>query len=66
MPLLLTLVVLIGLNVLFVLMEYALVRVRPARIEMLARQGDARALRVQRMLENLDDYLAVTVFVAAR
>lgn len=52
------LVLLIGLNVLFVLMEYALVRVRPARIELLARQGDARAVRVQEMLARLDDYLA--------
>lgn len=50
--------VLIGLNILFVLMEYALVRTRPARIEMLARKGDARALRVQEMLSHLDRYLA--------
>lgn len=49
---------LIGLNVLFVLMEYALVRVRPARIEILARRGDPRAVRVQEMLSRLDDYLA--------
>lgn len=58
MPAFLILILLIGLNVLFVLMEYALVRVRPARIELLARQGDARALRVQEMLARLDDYLA--------
>ena len=58
MPVFIILSVLIGLNVLFVLMEYALVRVRPARIELLARQGHARAIRVQEMLAHLDDYLA--------
>lgn len=54
----LILAILLGLNVLFVLMEYALVRVRPARIELLARRGDARAARVQEMLSQLDNYLA--------
>lgn len=52
------LVVLLGLNILFVLMEYTLVRTQPARIELLARKGDARALRVQDMLSHLDRYLA--------
>jgi CBS domain containing-hemolysin-like protein/mannitol/fructose-specific phosphotransferase system IIA component len=52
------LVALISLNVLFVLMEYALVRSRPARIELLARKGDVRALRVQEMLSRLDLYFA--------
>ncbi len=55
---LLILIVLLGLNVLFVLMEYALVRTRPARIELLARRGDYRALRVQEILSRLDTYLA--------
>lgn len=54
----LILAILLGFNVLFVLMEYALVRVRPARIELLARQGDARAMRVQEMLAHIDTYLA--------
>ncbi|MBI3298352.1 MAG: DUF21 domain-containing protein [Elusimicrobia bacterium] len=49
---------LLGLNILFVLMEYALVRTRPARIELLARKGDSRALRVQEILAHLDTYLA--------
>ena len=53
------LIVLIGLNIMFVLMEYALVRARPARIELLARKGDAKALRVQEILSHLDKYLAV-------
>ncbi|MBI4248812.1 MAG: DUF21 domain-containing protein [Elusimicrobia bacterium] len=58
MPAVAILVILIGLNILFVLMEYALVRTRPARIEILARKGDARALRVQEMLSHIDRYLA--------
>ncbi len=49
---------LVALNALFVLMEFALVRVRPARIEVLARKGGRRALLVQEMLAHLDDYLA--------
>ena len=49
---------LLSLNIVFVLMEYALVRTRPARIELLARKGDVRALRVQEMLSRLDRYLA--------
>lgn len=58
MSALLILGVLVAFNVLFVLMEYALVRVRPARIELLARKGDVRAARVQEMLGRLDHYLA--------
>lgn len=49
---------LIAFNGLFVLMEFALVRCRPARIEVLARKGGRRALLVQDMLNHLDDYLA--------
>lgn len=49
---------LIGLNVVFVLLEYSLVRARPSRIELLARKGDSRARRVQEMLAHLDEYLA--------
>ena len=51
-------VALIGANGLFVLMEFALVRVRPSRIEVLARKGSRRALAVQSVLIRLDDYLA--------
>lgn len=50
--------VLIAVNALFVLMEFALVRVRPARIEVLARKGSKRALAVQEILGRFDDYLA--------
>lgn len=49
---------LIGLNALFVLMEFALVRVRPARMEVLARKGNARAAAVQEVLAGFDEYLA--------
>ena len=51
-------VALIGANALFVLMEFALVRVRASRIEVLARKGSRRALAVQGALTRLDDYLA--------
>lgn len=50
---------LIGLNVVFVLMEYSLVRARPSRIRLLARKGNLRAQGVQEMLSHLDEYLAV-------
>jgi CBS domain containing-hemolysin-like protein len=49
---------LIAANALFVLMEFALVRVRPARVEVLARKGGRRAVAVQDALARLDDYLA--------
>ncbi|MDE2491914.1 MAG: DUF21 domain-containing protein [Elusimicrobia bacterium] len=50
--------VLIAANALCVLMEYALLRSRPERLEILARRGDARAPRVQDALTRLDEYLA--------
>lgn len=49
---------LVALNALFVLMEFALVRCRPARIEVMARKGGRRAAIVQEILAHLDDYLA--------
>ncbi|UPT74203.1 MAG: CNNM domain-containing protein [Elusimicrobiota bacterium] len=49
---------LIAANALFVLMEFALVRVRPSRIEVLARKGGRSAIAVQEVLRSLDDYLA--------
>jgi CBS domain containing-hemolysin-like protein len=49
---------LIAANALFVLMEFAMVRVRPSRIEVLARKGNRRAVAVQGVLVRLDDYLA--------
>jgi CBS domain containing-hemolysin-like protein len=49
---------LIAVNALFVLMEFALVRVRPARMELLARKGNPRAVAVQEVLGRFDEYLA--------
>ncbi|MBI5631728.1 MAG: DUF21 domain-containing protein [Elusimicrobia bacterium] len=51
-------VFLIGLNALFVLMEFALVKVRSSHIEMLIRRGSARAVGVKELQGRLDDYLA--------
>lgn len=51
-------VVLIFVNALFVLIEFALMRARPARIELLARRGSARAVAVQEILGRLDQYVA--------
>ena len=56
--LMLLVAVLISANALFVLMEFALVRVRPSRIGVLARKGHRRAVAVQGVLTRLDDYLA--------
>ncbi|MFA6318778.1 MAG: CNNM domain-containing protein [Elusimicrobiota bacterium] len=49
---------LILVNGVFVLVEFGLVRVRPSRIEMLARHGGKRALAAQDILSRLDVYLA--------
>jgi hypothetical protein len=49
---------LIAANALFVLMEFALVRARPSRVELLARKGGRRTLAVQSIISRLDDYLA--------
>lgn len=46
------------LNAYFVLMEFALVRVHSATIEILVRRGNRRALLVQQMLGRLDTYLS--------
>src|SRR5688572_20866601 len=58
MTLLLISLLLLALNGLFVLVEFALVRVRASRMEMLARKGSSRALKVQEILGSLDEYLA--------
>ncbi|HAZ07092.1 MAG TPA: hypothetical protein DCZ01_00910 [Elusimicrobia bacterium] len=50
--------VLIAVNAFFVLIEFALMRVRPARVEVLARRGNPRALAVQDILGRFDEYLA--------
>jgi len=55
---LLTSLLLLALNAYFVLGEFALVKVRASKVELLARKGDLRAATVQGMLQNLDVYLS--------
>lgn len=42
----------------FVATEFAVVRVRPSRIDQLVLEGDERAVSVQRVISNLDGYLS--------
>ncbi len=49
---------LIAVNAAFVLMEFALMRVRPARLELQARRGSARAAAAQEVLARLDEHIA--------
>src|SRR5215212_2429849 len=55
---LLAIVVLIGLNALFVSAEYSLVRVRPARVESAAEAGEKGARLFQKQIESIDEYIA--------
>ena len=50
--------VLILLNAFFVASEFALVKIRPTRLEELIRQGDARARLALRITGRLDQYLS--------
>jgi CBS domain containing-hemolysin-like protein len=56
--LLVLLVLLIALNGLFVAAEFALVRTRKARMEALAKEGEANADIVLDQIERLDEYLS--------
>ena len=49
-------------NGFFVASEFALVGVRKSRIETLARTGNKRAVRLQRLLGHLDSYISATQF----
>jgi len=53
---------LIAVNAFFVITEFAMVRVRSTRIQELAQGGNRSAKRLQRMLDNLDNYLSATQF----
>ena len=55
-------VVLIFANGFFVAAEFALVRSRRARMEELAREGDRRAPRVLKQLDDLSEYLSACQF----
>ncbi|MFS8069099.1 MAG: CNNM domain-containing protein, partial [Byssovorax sp.] len=49
---------LVFLNAFFVAAEFALVKMRPTRLEQLIRGGDARARLALRMSQHLDEYLS--------
>ncbi len=49
----------LALNALFVLAEYAIVKVRATRLEELARAGNRRAARAREVVRHLDEYLSV-------
>jgi len=51
---------LVGLNGFFVASEFALVRIRSTSVDQLAAEGRAGADTLQEIMDNLDNYLAVT------
>ena len=53
-------IALIVLNGFFVAAEFSMVRVRPARLERLARKGDPRAVIAAKIANSLERYLSVT------
>jgi CBS domain containing-hemolysin-like protein len=56
--LLILLLLLVAVNGLFVAAEFALVRARRGRIEVLAKEGERGAAEVLHQLENIDEYLS--------
>jgi CBS domain containing-hemolysin-like protein len=51
---------LVALNGFFVATEFALVKVRPTRLDELARRGSGAARRTKKLVEHLDEYLSAT------
>ena len=51
---------LVALNGFFVATEFALVKVRPTRLDELARRGSGAARRTRRIVDHLDEYLSAT------
>src|SRR5437867_3840205 len=51
---------LVALNGFFVATEFALVKVRPTRLDELARRGSGGARRTRRIVDRLDEYLSAT------
>src|SRR5947209_8397911 len=51
---------LVALNGFFVATEFALVKVRPTRLDELARRGSGAARRAKKLVESLDEYLSAT------
>src|SRR3979409_1468313 len=56
--LLLAVLALIAMNAFFVAAEYALVRVRPDRVEAAVERGDRNAALFKRQIESIDEYIA--------
>lgn len=52
------LVLLIALTAFFVATEFAIVKLRPSRIDQLVAEGNSNALAVQKINNNLDEYLS--------
>lgn len=52
--------VLILVNAVFVVTEYAIIRVRSAEIDALAVKGNLRAMRAKTVIKNLDRYISAT------
>ena len=53
-------IILVLLNAFFVASEFAIVKIRPTRLEQLVRGGDARARLALRIVRRLDAYLSAT------
>lgn len=51
--------ILIGLNAFFVLAEFAIIKLRPSRVEQLVGEGNLRARAVQHIQSHMDEYLSV-------
>jgi len=51
---------LIGMNAIFVAAEFAFVKVRPTRIYQLIAEGNKKAISVRECIENIDAYLSVS------
>lgn len=53
-------IVLIILTAIFVSVEFAIVKIRPSRIEQLVNEGNKSAIQVQKITLHLDEYLSAT------
>ena len=54
------LIFLVALNGFFVAAEFAIVKIRSSRIDMLIQEGNKRAVHARKIIEHLDAYLSVT------
>lgn len=54
----LIILLIIGINWFFVAAEFALVKVRSSQIDLLSKQGNKKAQRIQHISDNLDNYLS--------